>query len=207
MSYSQIKETLGISKSTLSGWLSDMPLTDSRIRELRDNNQIRIEKTRETKRLKKETRRNVVLAKVALDIESSKDPCFVSGFYLYWGEGTKSAEYTVALTNSDPSMIRCFIEWLVQLGVSRDNMKVKLHLYTDQEEKQLVKFWAGVTNVPRKNFYKSYIKQASADRKTYKGLFPYGTCAVFYNDRDVYEYVLAGVKYLRNRYSLPSGII
>lgn len=35
-SYSQIKNKLGISKSTLSGWLYDIPLSEKRIRELRD---------------------------------------------------------------------------------------------------------------------------------------------------------------------------
>jgi len=44
---------------------------------------------------------------------------FCSGFYLYWGEGTKTAEYTVALTSSDPGIINCFIEWLELLGVSK----------------------------------------------------------------------------------------
>lgn len=35
MSYSQIKAELGVSKSTLSLWLRDLPLSDERIRELR----------------------------------------------------------------------------------------------------------------------------------------------------------------------------
>ena len=51
-----IKEELGISKSTLSGWLKDLPLSDKRISELQSNSQIRIEKSRITKQKKKDGR-------------------------------------------------------------------------------------------------------------------------------------------------------
>ena len=48
MSYSQIKDKIKVSKSTLSGWLSDMPLSEKRIRELRADSPIRIERYRNT---------------------------------------------------------------------------------------------------------------------------------------------------------------
>lgn len=201
-SYSQIKDEIGVSKSTLSGWLRDMPLSESRLRALRDHSQIRIEKTRETKRKKKEARRKQVYEKVARDIKRSKNPNFIAGFYLYWGEGTKTAEYTVSLTNSDPSMVRCFVLWLRLLGVKRKNMKIKLHIYADQDESALKKFWSKSTGIPILNFYKSYRKDSRSDRKTYKGMFPYGTCVVFYHNRDVYEYVLEGIRYLRDTYNI-----
>lgn len=202
MSYSQIKAELGISKSTLSGWLRDMPLSPERIRELRDTSQSRIEKTRETKLRKKLARRAEVYKRVARDIEKSKDLNFIAGFYLYWGEGTKTAEYTVSFTNSDQSMIRCFIEWTALLGIPREKIKIKLHMYADQEEKELKNFWSTITEIPTANFYKTYKKQTLAGRKTYKGMFPHGTCVVIYSNRDMYEYVLEGVRYLRDKYNI-----
>ncbi|MCX6713082.1 MAG: helix-turn-helix domain containing protein, partial [Candidatus Vogelbacteria bacterium] len=51
-SYSEIKNLLGISKSTLSGWLEDYPLSKERIKELRDWNPRRIENFRNTMRNK-----------------------------------------------------------------------------------------------------------------------------------------------------------
>ena len=125
-SYSMIKTELGISKSTLSGWLKDLPLSDKRISELQSNSEIRIEKNRITKQNKKDARRKLVYEKVAYDIENSKDPEFVAGFYLYWGEGTKTAEYTVALTNTDPAIIKCFVTWLRKFGITSENLKIKL---------------------------------------------------------------------------------
>ncbi len=63
MSYSQIKEKLGVSKSTLSGWLYNMPLSEQRIRELQADSPIRIEKYRNTMRAKRETRLDVLCRK------------------------------------------------------------------------------------------------------------------------------------------------
>lgn len=199
-SYSMIKAELDISKGTLSGWLKDFPLSDKRISELQSNSQIRIEKSRNTKQKKKDARRKDVYNKVAIDIENSKDPEFVAGFYLYWGEGTKTAEYSIAITNTDPAIIKCFVTWLRKFGISPDNLKIKLHIYTDQNEKELKKFWSKVTGIPEINYYKSYSKLSSSKSKTYKGTFSFGTCSVIYHERDTYEYVLAGIKYLRDKY-------
>lgn len=196
-----IKIELGISKSTLSNWLKDLPLSDKRITELQSNNQIRIEKSRITKQKKKDARRKDVYNKVATDIENSKDPEFVAGFYLYWGKGTKTSEYSVAITNTDPAIIRCFVVWLMKFGISPKNLKIKLHIYTDQNEMELKKFWSKVTGIPEGNYYKSYSKQSSLKSKTYKGMFSFGTCSVIYHERDTYEYILEGIRYLRNKYS------
>lgn len=201
-SYSMIKSELGISKSTLSGWLKDLPLSDKRISELQSNSQIRIEKNRLTKQRKKDNRRKDVYARVSYDIENSVDPQLLAGFYLYWGEGTKTSEYTVVLTNTDPAIIKCYVEWLCRFGISKDCLKLKLHLYIDQNESDLKKFWSKITGIPISNYNKSYLKESSVKNKTYKGMFTYGTCSVIYHERDTYEYILEGIRYLRNKYSV-----
>ncbi len=200
MSYSQIKSELGVSKSTLSLWLRDLPLSNKQLRLLRDFNQIRIEKTRATKLQKKQTRRAEVVKRVKRDFEQKTDPLFHGGFYLYWGEGTKSAEYTVALTSTDPGIIKTYIVWLKLLGVNPRECRVKLHLYSDQNSLQSIKFWSEVTQIPLQQFYKPYTKTATRKSRTYQGMFGYGTCSVLYHNRDMYEYVMAGLEVLRSRF-------
>ncbi len=200
MSYSQIKSELGVSKSTLSLWLRDLPLSDKRLRELRDFNQVRIEKTRVTKLKNKNARRDSVLRQVRIDFENNTDPLFIGGFYLYWGEGTKSAEYSIALTSTDPAIIRTYLAWLKILGVDMNDCRVKLHLYADQNIKSSISFWSGVTHIKSNHFYKPYIKETLLKNKTYKGMFGYGTCTIYYHNRDIYEYVMAGLQILRNQY-------
>lgn len=200
-SYGEIGALLGVSKSTLSNWLAKEHLTFDQMDSLRSRSSaIRAESVRQTKAAKRQLRLDLVYKKVSEDIELGS-PSLVSGFYLYWGEGTKTASYTVSLTNSDSALVLAFIQWLAQLGVSVNDLRAKLHLYSDQNENDLMRFWSDATGIPKENFNKSYIKSSKVTEKTYKGMFGNGTCVVAYHDRDVHEYVLQGIKYLRTKYS------
>ena len=203
MSYSDIKSQLGVSKSTLSGWLKDYPLTLEESYKLSKRARV-VEQVRQTKAAKRNARRESVYRKVKQDISVSRSKLFVAGFYLYWGEGTKTAEYTVSLTNTDPAMVRCFVEWLELLGIARSDLRIKLHLYSDSNENNAKEFWSDSLGVPKENFNKSYVKQSRASDRDHKGLFGHGTCVVSYHDRDIHEYVLQGIRYLRETHGQTS---
>jgi hypothetical protein len=196
-SYSQIKQKLGISKSTLSGWLYDMPLSEKRIRELRDFNPRRIERYRNTVRKKKEDRLKEVYKKVKKDIGVfSEREIFLLGLFLYWGEGTKSANCSTQLTNTNPAMINFFIKWLKLLGVNKKDLKVKLHLYSDMKINESINFWSKKINVPINQFKKPYIKKTKLKSITYKNGFGNGTCCVIFENRDMWEYIIMSLKYI-----------
>ena len=130
-SYSQIKKILKVSKSTLSVWLKDYPLSKQRIRELRDHNEQRIEKFRETMRKKKEERlRGFFEEQKRLIFPFTKRELFLLGLFLYWGEGSKNQSNSLYISNTDPSIINFFIFWVAEvLKVPRTKIKVQLHLY------------------------------------------------------------------------------
>lgn len=196
-SYSQIKDKLGISKSTLSGWLCNIPLPDERIKELRDFNSVRIEKYRNTIRRKKETRLKDVYKKVSRDIgKFSKREIFLLGLFLYWGEGTKSASCSVQLTNTNPSMIKFFIKWLELLGINKKDLKIKLHLYSDVNINDSIAFWSKEIKIPAGQFKKPYIKKTKLKSITYKSGFGKGTCCVIFGGRNLWEYITMGLKYI-----------
>lgn len=197
MSYSQIKEKLGISKSTLSGWLQGFPLSEKRIRELRDNSPIRIERYRNTMRAKKETRLKEVYKKVSKDVGSfSKRDLFLAGLFLYWGEGTKASNSSTVLTNTNPAMLKFFIKWLELFNIKKKNLKVKLHLYSDMNIKKSLDFWSKELKIPLSQFRKPYIKKTSLKSITYKNGFGKGTCCVMFDNRDLWEYIMMGMKYI-----------
>ena len=68
MSYSQIREKLKVSKSTLSTWLEKYPLSKEKIRELRDWNPQRIENCRNTKLKKRQKKLEDVYNMISLEI-------------------------------------------------------------------------------------------------------------------------------------------
>lgn len=191
MSYSQIKETLGVSKSTLSGWLSDMPLSKMRLNELQRNDLV-IEKIRTTKLKTRNTRlaqvRNTVLKQIT---PLSKREFLIAGFFLYWAEGGKTKSYTATLSNTDPRMIRAFIKWLILLEVSLDKMYIRLHLYIDMDEIKEIDYWSKELKIPKKHFRKSYIKKSKLSDLTYisRG---HGTCNIIMPGRDISEFIVEG---------------
>lgn len=196
-SYSQIKEKLGINKSTLSGWLSEMPLSEERIMELRDFSPQRIERYRNTMREKKDIRLKEVYDKVSKDIGIfSKREIFLLGLFLYWGEGTKAANSSTQLANTNPAMIKFFIKWLELLGVNKKDLKVKLHLYSDMNIKGSIAFWSKELKIPVSQFKKPYIKETKLKSITYKNGFGKGTCCVIFGDRNLWEYISMGLKYI-----------
>lgn len=150
MSYSQIKQQLGLSKSTLSGWLSDYPLSPERIKELRDINPRRIENFRNTMRKKREERLSKVYERVKKDISKlNKREIFLCGLCLYWGEGLKSSNCTAGFSNTDPIMMKFLLEWLYLLGVTKKEVVVTMHFYSDMDIEKEIKFWLRTLNLPR----------------------------------------------------------
>ena len=142
-SYTEIKERLGISKSTLSAWLHNYPLSQERIRELRDNNPRRIERFRNTMRQKREARSLAAYKEVKKDISLlGERELLLSGFFLYWGEGGKTKRGTVTLTNSDPAMCKFFIHWLEKMEVSSGLLRARLHVYSDMNIKKETRYWS-----------------------------------------------------------------
>jgi len=200
-SYSEIKKKLGISKSTLSYWLHDYPLSPERIRELRDKNPRRIEKFRNTMRKKKEATLFNAYQHVKKDISKlTKRELFIAGFILYWAEGTKASRYTTALANTDPTMLRFFITWLELLGVKREKLRVRLHIYSDMDIKKETKYWSKELGISSRNFRSPYIKKTEIGRLTYKGGFGHGTCNILVHNRDINDYVVMGIQYIREQY-------
>lgn len=200
LSYSQIKSKLGISKSTLSGWLQGMPLSEEQIRELRDFNPMRIERCRNTKLKKRQARLESVYGEVSENIgKLSKRDTFIAGLFLYWGEGTKVNKYSTDFTNTDPEMIKFYVMWLMTcFNVNRGDLIIHLHLYSDMNIDEHTKYWSEKLKIPRHQFRRPYIKKSNLAELTYRNGFGKGTCNVRVGGRNLAEYVNQSLKYIRN---------
>ena len=203
MSYSQIKKILGISKSTLSGWLKDYPLSKERIDTLRGKNEKRIERYRETMRRKKEKRLNEVYLEEKKKIfPFTKRDQLIAGLFLYWGEGSKTFSSSVSISNTDPSVINFFAYWAENiLKVPKEKMHVTLHLYNDMDIFKEIKYWSKKLSISKKQFTKPYIKQSSIKAINHKGSFGHGTCNLRIANARLSERVLMTVKAISNEYS------
>ncbi len=196
-SYSEIKQKIGISKSTLHYWLKDYPLSNEQIRALRDFNPRRIENFRNTMQKKREERLHGFYKRARKDIGVIRTrSLFLAGFFLYWAEGLKAGKSQIGLANTDPAMIRCFIRWLEILGAPKKRLHVRLHLYSDMDIGIYTQFWSKEIDIPFLQFEKPYIKASKRASISYKGRFGHGTCNIRLYDQSVTSYVLMGVRHI-----------
>lgn len=200
-SYSQIKEELNVSKSTLSSWLQDYPLSEQKIKELRDWNPRRIENYRNTMRKKREQKLFEAYKEMSGKIkELSSRELFLAGLFLYWAEGSKTKNSSIGLTNTNPNMLKFYIKWLDLFGVKKDQLRVSLHLYSDMDIKQQEKYWSKQLSIPISQFRKSYIKNTKLSSITYHNGFGQGTCSVIVDSARLTEKVMMGIKYIQDRF-------
>ena len=72
----------------------------------------------------------------------------IAGLILYWGEGAKTTNKNVDLTNSDPLMIQFFLKMLREIyGVKEEKLKVLIYAYTNQNIKKLIDYWTEITGI------------------------------------------------------------
>jgi len=202
MSYSQIKEKLGISKSTLSGWLKNYPLSKEKIDALRGKNEKRIERYRETRRKTKETRLNgFYLEEKKKIFPLNERDFFIAGLFLYWGEGGKTLSSAVSVSNTDPSVINFFIDWTINhLNIPKEKIHICLHLYSDMDMEKEKNYWSKILDIPLNQFSKPYIKISSSIRINQKGGFGHGTCNARIGNARLNEKILMAIKAISDKY-------
>lgn len=95
---------------------------------------------------------------------------FLIAACLYWGEGAKK---DFSLANTDPGLIKTFINCLEDLGVTKDRLKINIRIYEDIDKHSAVKFWAKTIGIPEKKILSVNILKG---RKV--GKLKYGMCRV-----------------------------
>lgn len=105
------------------------------------------------------------------------------GLGLYWGEGTKADKNAVRLGNTDCDLIKKFILFLTKIfGISKDDLKFSLQLFTDIDEREAKTFWINKLGVQENQFYKSTITR-SIRKGTYGKKSEYGVLTLYYHNK------------------------
>lgn len=124
-------------------------------------------------------------------LSQAEEQLKVAGIMLYWGEGSKTGN-AVKFANSDPTMVRLFVHFLRSIcGISTERLKILMHLYPDQDEKELKLFWARIAGISSSQFYRSYIHIGRVG--TYKKKSQYGTISLIYSDKKLLRIILAWI--------------
>ena len=206
MSYLAIRKELGVSKSTLSYWLREHPLSEKKILELRrvgwGKGEASRERYRNTMRKKHEERVDEIYKEQKTKFKKiSKQSLFVAGLMLYLGEGAKKDSYNITLANTDPTIIQFFIKWMKEfLGIERKYIRPQLHLYENMDIKKETKFWENILGIKEDRFYKTQIRLLRPASFTYKSSYNHGTCQVNFCNREKKEELMMAIKAFTDLY-------
>jgi hypothetical protein len=83
---------------------------------------------------------------------------FGLGLGLFWGEGSKKSLNSLRISNSDPKLIKKFIDFLICIyNIDKKKLKFQLQTYDDLNKKKLLIFWAKYLSVKENQFFKTSI--------------------------------------------------
>jgi transposase len=162
-SYREIQAEVGVSKSTLSLWLRDVPLTEEQQRALDLRSPAAATRRAKAIRASAAQRRARVEAEARAQVtELSESELFVAGVVAYWAEGAKNKPWRtgtrVAFLNSDPAMIRLFLHGLRLLGVELERLQFRVHIHESSDVPGAEAFWAHVVGDDGGRFSRSTLK-------------------------------------------------
>lgn len=206
--YTFIRKQLNVSKSTLSYWLRDIELTPDQLNKIKKETIAkRVETYIQTTR---ERRKRIIQECYESEKKNlshiTKRDFLIAGLFLYLGEGEKSNWFVSSISNSNPSIIKFAVFWLVKiLGVNKKKIKVRLHLYQDMSIQKEIKFWQKVTGLPIIQFSKPYIKKSKFTKINYS-TFGHGTCNIIVGNVKLKHKIMTAIQVILDSAGANKGV-
>jgi transposase-like protein len=169
-----IAEKLDVAKSTLSVWLKSVTFFPNEI--TRNSVAHGQKQAVATKRSDKaiSLARAYKYAQESVGVLSKRDR-FLVGIGIYIGEGGRAFNST-RIANSDPRTIGFCLSWLKEcFGLMNKNIRIRVHIYPDNNEKRVLTYWMKELGLGKKSFYPCFIDRRVGKRSKKVNVLPYGT--------------------------------
>lgn len=190
-----IAATLGVSKSSVSLWVRDVPFTPSPRRygpRTRPHPQHEA-KLREIDELNAAGRERIGTL--------SDEAFLVAGAALYAGEGAKGGASAI-FANADPAMIRLHCAWLRRFfAIDESRLRVRVYLHEGLDLDGAEAHWSRVTGVPRTQFRAPY--RAKADPTIRRNKHEFGCAYVLYSCTHTHRRIMGLVRALLSSDAIP----
>lgn len=177
LSYGEIKKHVNVAKSSLSLWLKHIELKPEYKARLYTKHIrfLNLGSQSQKERRAREVAEIIKNAEGEISFPLPVDTYRLMGAALYWAEGSKNGLCQV--TNSDPRLICFMVKWIGKMfSIKPINLKARLNIYPQQNERQIKKFWSVLTGIPVERFGKSFVKPPSKGYK--KNNLYYGTIKI-----------------------------
>lgn len=158
----------------------DLKINSAKVRYVLYKNKVEKRSISEAIRLLNVTKFNKKIFHAKENLNDYENRLKIAGVMLYWGEGTKDGN-TVAFSNSNPEMVLLFLKFLRKIcNISEDRIRALIHIYEDQDESVVKKYWSNKLSIPMIQFNKSFLHKRK--KGSYKKNSVYGTISLRYSD-------------------------
>jgi predicted transcriptional regulator len=165
LGYNQIAAELGVSKSSVSLCVRDLPRPERlNYEECRRRVAEGVRRYWAAQRPVREAQREAVQAAAAVKIGTLNQREFlIAGAIAYWCEGAKNQTYNrqdrVIFTNSDPALIAFFLRFLDAAGVGRDRLIYRVQIHETADVPGAERFWLEMTGADPAQFRRTTLKR------------------------------------------------
>lgn len=120
------------------------------------------------------------------------------GLGLFWGEGNKANPSAVRLGNTDPALIKYFINFLVKIyQIDKDKLRFGIQIFTDTPPQKARAFWCKKLSVKPTQFHKTTItKQGKVGSYTRK--VQHGVLTVYFSNKKLRDMIVGAIAELQN---------
>ena len=116
------------------------------------------------------------------------------GIGLYWGEGTKRNKNSVRLGNSDPMLVKRFMDFLsVIYNVKKQKLTFGLQIFGDMNASRTLAFWIKSLGVHRSQFYKPIVTPHRGVGN-YRRKTQYGVMTVYFNNKKLRDIICHAIE-------------
>jgi len=163
--YNQIAAELGVSKSSVSLWVRDIPRPERlSYEECRKRQAEGVRRYWEDERPAREAQRETARTAAAAEIGAlTPRELLIAGAIAYWCEGAKSKPHArreiVQFMNSDPGVILLFLRFLDAAGVNRQQIHYRVYIHETADVAAAERFWLEVTGADPAQFRRSSLKR------------------------------------------------
>ncbi|NYI05982.1 helix-turn-helix domain-containing protein [Allostreptomyces psammosilenae] len=162
MTYDEIVAELGVSKSSVSLWVRDLPKPASRSTPEERAARARAATQARWQAARLEQARLRELARSDIGLLSDRE-LLLAGVVLYWAEGAKAKPHrpntSLQFVNSDPDVIRLYLRWLDLMGVEPERRGYRVAIHEEADVPRAEEFWANVIGVPRDALARTTLKR------------------------------------------------
>ncbi len=167
LSYSEILAQVPVAKSTLSAWLHSVALAKHQQQRLSEKKRLSALRGGAARKNERISRQSIIMETARAEIGPiSTRELWLMGAMLYWAEGSKEKKWKtgrlISFTNSDPAMIRVYLEWVsICLHVPLEDIEFELYLHESHsiQTHEHLSFWTQIVGIGYNRIDRVYLKK------------------------------------------------